>query len=599
MMSRSISIAFLRLLDASPPRFLSAPFPLLAAVLFLFLISACANPVPPPGGPRDTTPPSIDESSPEAREVNVDTDTRSVEITFSEYVDQGSLQEALSVTPEFEQPLEFSWSGRRVEIRFPESLRENTTYILTFDTELADERGVNLEEPITLAFSTGPVINEGRLAGRVVSAERGEEVGGIDVYAYAVPDSSAPDPLPERPAYRTQTDTEGHFEFEYLNEQPYFVIALRDRNRNRQPDPEETYAVPPRPALAADTAAVEDTLRWVTGAHDTIPPEVVRVQPRSQSRFALRFDEPVRLTTPAPDDWTLRDSLADAPRAVEAVYQRTGNWEEVLVRTEALRAEPHLLRPPSGAVADTSGNEFQSTNLSFTPPETSDTLQTRFQGFVPEGLVADSAGARFLLPGLLPGVRFNQPVDSTQLHQLVTMEGPEGSPRAFAAQTSDGTTYRLQPSTPLRPAETVRVTVDGQPFGRPDTVFARTFRRVSNDQLGELSGTVAADTTGPFVVELYAADRAAALPEENGFGTLPLRSTRAGENGDFLFAELPEGTYRFRAFLDRDGDGQWDPGQIVPYRPAEPITWSTRELRVRPRWETALEDPLRIPNFGS
>jgi hypothetical protein len=44
--------------------------------------------------------------------------------------------------------------------------------------------------------------------------------------------------------------------------------------------------------------------------------------------------------------------------------------------------------------------------------------------------------------------------------------------------------------------------------------------------------------------------------------------------------------------VDRRGDGQWDGGSPAPFRPAAPMRWVTQVVSVRPRWETALPQPI-------
>lgn len=593
----------------SPSTVFFSPSPLspslLPVVLALsLLLAACANPVAPSGGPRDTTPPAVVRSDPEDGEVNVDQE--SILITFSEHVDRSSLEEAVSMTPALDGNLNIDFGGDEARIHFPESLRENTTYILTLDKNLQDARNVSLDAPITIAFSTGPTINKGQLRGRVVTPETGAGQEDVDIYAYALQDSTEeappPDSLPERPAYRTQTDSDGEFHFEYLQEQPYFVIALEDENRNREPDPLEPYAVPPRPALMADSTETDPERAgdWVMTVRDTIPPSPARVQSYSQRRHEVRFDEPVRLAERNPADWQLEDSLNDRPRDVGMVYQRAGSPNLVFLRTEALEATSHRLLLPDSTVVDTSGNAVPHDTLRFTPSEEADTLRTRFVNFTPQDLSPDTADVYTLLPGVAPGVRFNQPLDSARFHTVVTARDADGNDYALTPSTSDGTTYRLRFEPALRSSDYVEVRVDGQPLAHADTVFARTFQRISNRELGELSGTVTfADTTDtlasaalssatpPFVVEIYAED--ASIP-------VPSRRTSTNAAGQFHFDNLPEGTFRFRAFLDRNGNGRWDGGQILPFQPAEPITWSEGTIDTRPRWENVLETPLRLPN---
>jgi hypothetical protein len=116
---------------------------------------------------------------------------------------------------------------------------------------------------------------------------------------------------------------------------------------------------------------------------------------------------------------------------------------------------------------------------------------------------------------------------------------------------------------------------------------------------GSLSGAIAwadtasADTsvtdtsgTAPFIAEVIM----------TGSERFTRQRIEADTSGAFTFTDLPEGTFRFRAFADRDGDGRWDPGQLLPYRPPEPLVWSAGTIDNRPRWDNVLEDTLRIPN---
>jgi len=177
-----------------------------AACLGGVLIGSCANPQPPGGGPRDETPPRVVSSTPASDAVNIR--TRSVRIVFSEYVERTSLIRSLTVTPAFDRALEFDWDGRAVEITFPSALRDSTTYILTLDAELSDTRGVSLNNPITIAFSTGPRINRGRIAGRVVEPAEGRPQPQVDIYAYGAPDGVPPTPFRSaRPTGRRRATT--------------------------------------------------------------------------------------------------------------------------------------------------------------------------------------------------------------------------------------------------------------------------------------------------------------------------------------------------------------------------------------------------------
>ncbi len=624
-------------------------------------LASCANPVSPSGGPRDETPPSIVDTRPQRDSVNVDTDTRSVYVEFSEYVERSTLTQSLSVTPRFDERLRFNWSGRGVTIELPSSLRDSTTYLFSFDTNLRDAHGVSLDAPITVAFATGPRINQGEIQGRVVRPAEGTPQPTVDVFAYDLPSGSSvpPDSLPERPAYRTQTGEDGTFSFSYMREQPYYVVAVRDNNRNRHPDPGEPFAVPPRPTLMADTVRTAVPVPWLLTRADTLRPRFRTVQPLSRQRLRLTFSEPIRLSDRRSNAWPLRDSVADAPVTVETVHRPDGRANAVVLRTAPMDSTRHVLPLSDSLVTDTLGQALRPDTARFRAATRSDTTQTRFQAFLPEARAPDSTGAIPLLPGDRPGVRFNQALDSTMLRRVLALRDTTQSP---TWTTDDGRTYRLQPDSLLLPDSLVEMTVNLSPIAGPDTTYSRQFRRVTDRALGALEGevtfspvtrqdsgdrafsssrpptatrsssqrpsqsrpdsaarapmppdsiaqdslaqdsvareSVVQDSTaqdsvtqnsasrGPIVVEI--------IPTESEISLDPRQQTIVPES-TFVFRDLPEGTFRFRAFEDRNQNGRWDGGLIEPYTPAETVTWSEETTDSRPRWTNVISAPLRLP----
>ncbi len=562
------------------------------AIMLILAAAGCATPIPPSGGPRDETPPELVEATPAQGAVNVDADF--VRLTFSEYVDQASFTQAFSISPSSDRPVEFDWSGRSVVIRFPDPLRENTTYVLTIDSNLRDLHSVTLTSPIVYAFSTGPTISAGRLTGRVVASSDGAPMAGVDVLAYALPDSTAPGVLGERPSYRTQTDSEGIFTFDYLTEQFYFVPALRDDNRNLRPDPQERYAAPPAAAFFADSTAEIAASSWVLAAIDTTGPTPVRAQSQAQSRHLLRFSEPVRLVDRDPTAWTLADSSTGERFAIHDLYLLQAEPRQVHLITDELENRSYRIVP--SAVADTSGNVVDPEPVYLTPAQENDTLRTRFVDFLPADPPSEDVTP--IARELEPGIRFNRPISEELLGAAVSVTDSAGVDRGFIAVTANGTDYEIVTDPRLQHGERISIDVDARQLSGPDTTYARSYRRIPIEETGEIAGVtramVATDDTSftgtvessQIVVQVYPLEVTAAVPTY---------TANADSAGSFVFSELPAGSYRIRAFADVDNSGTWDPGLLLPYRPAEGIAWHTEPVRVRSRWETTLPDTLRIP----
>ena len=537
--------------------------------LLLLGLGACATPVAPTGGPADTTPPSLVSTDPADGSTNVT--ERTIRLTFSERL-AATAANAVTVTPASDTPPEVRVRGREVDVILP-SLRDSTTYVITVGTALADQRSVALRAPITVAFATGDAIDRGQIVGLAREPERGASAGGLAVWAYALPDTLAPpDPRKVKPDYRTETGTDGAFRLEYLRPGRYAVAAVQDRNRNGRADAGERFAASPTPFLvaSADSAATPTPTTFWTTVLDTIPPAAQRLRPISDRRLALRFSEPIQLRDAAAfsDAVAVTDSASGAARAV-SWYQPPGSAFEVVAEADAALPEARLVvayTPPDAlALADSAGQGPDAFRLTTTPPARADTATARLDAFLP--VSADSLTT--LRPDQRPGVRFTSPPGAL-LDGVRLLTG--GTPLPVRFESMDGVTFRPDSTTALPEAFTLSVEVG------PDSVRTRRYGVPDARDLGGILGQITADA--PVVVEVR---------PESGAPIL----VRAEPDGSFLADGLLPGPYSLRIWADRDGDGQWTGGRLVPYRAAEPLYFSGQPVQVRARWETEI-DPVTL-----
>ena len=537
--------------------------PRLLLLALAALLGACATPVPPSGGPVDTTPPTLVSSQPETAATGVASPT--VTLTFSERLDP-TARTAVSVAPVGDVPPEVAVRGREVTVTLP-ALRDSTTYVVTVGTALKDNHGVALQAPITFAFATGDTIDRGRIAGVVRRPETGAGVP-LAVWAYALADSAAVPATSGAPDYRTETGADGAFALEYLRPGPYAVVAVQDRNRNLRADPGEAFAVAPRRALRADTARAEPAPFWVATL-DSIPPRAQRVRPVSDRRFSVRFDEPVQLSDASADGWTVVDS-ASGRQAEVGVYQpRDAPFEVFVEARSALAPVPHRVsyRPTSPpALADSAGRAAAAFDLSFTPPARPDTVQARFLGFAP---AAAGDSVTVLRPGALPGVRFSAPLAPADQAARIAVTA-DGERLETAFRTTDGVTYQ-----PVRPEQGALPAAFEVAVQTPDSTYHQRFAVAGERETGGLVGRVEVPPTadGPVWIEARPASGA------------PI-AVRAQDDGTFSILGLLPGPYTLRAWVDRDGDGRWSGGAVAPYQAPEPLALVLDPLQVRARWET-------------
>lgn len=546
----------------------------------------------------DSISPTLVSSSPANGDVRVETDRLILE--FSERLDESSASRAVAVAPAFDRLPQVRARGRRLEIVFPDSLRDRTTYVISLGTELRDEHGVALQRPITMAFATGDVLDRGRISGKLLIPASNTGIGGFQVFAYRLPaafgaldslnispDSAIalfsgadpphrlPDPRNEAPTYSSEAAGDGSFQLDYLREGPYFVVALEDLNRNRRADEGERFALGLRPI----SVATADSLVGLearpadlfVARRDTTPPMLRRARSISNQRIALSFDEPVLLRSISVGDWSLADSMSGEPAHLASVYKLPGSLLDVVVAARDILQPSTYILSSTNAPADSSGNAA-SVSTSFSTSANPDTLSLRFEGFLPASAPSDSI---FLLRAdALPGVHFNQPVDSLAFQQLVEVSGPAES-LAYATETEDGVGFTLRIASVPR---TFRVNVR-----MPDSTFTRRFAIPSADALGSISGRVVGQGSHTVRVEAR-------------LGNAPLFLAATRPDGTFSVTQLPAGSYRLRLFLDRNENGVWDGGSLAPYIPPEAIRWLSAPISVRARWEHEIEEAI---DFGT
>ena len=185
---------------------------------FLLFVS-CAAIMPPPGGPKDETPPELVKVTPPDGTTYFE--GGKVELLFSEYLDESSYERAITVLPLLSQKPEIIFKGNRLIIDFPDSLSLNQTYIISISRDLSDEHKVKLSQGIQVAFSTGPKIDKGLISGLVdyekdASLNLWKIQNGNDSLAF----------YKRIPDYVIDASSEGFYEFKFLSPGQYRIAAV-------------------------------------------------------------------------------------------------------------------------------------------------------------------------------------------------------------------------------------------------------------------------------------------------------------------------------------------------------------------------------------
>ena len=201
-------------------------------------------------------------------------------------------EKAIFLSPVFWDYPTFKWSGKTLTIIPPETLKTNTTYILTIGAGATDINGNKLGKSQNLAFSTGNVIDSGAVSGAVFTEDASKTT--FDIWAYRLSNLDSLEFWKGIPEYATQTDSSGGFTIDHLNKGAYFVVAINDKNGDLFWDPaSEMIALPP----GIISLESEDRIRDINlrpNRRDTSTAYISKVVPLNEQAIAIEFSQPAR-----------------------------------------------------------------------------------------------------------------------------------------------------------------------------------------------------------------------------------------------------------------------------------------------------------------
>jgi len=551
--------------------------------MILLCLIACAKQSPPPGGPADETPPKILEVEPPSGTVRVSRDAH-VRLRFSEKIDRRSLNDAIFVTPNPGGDLSFDWRGPALEIKFPDSLRSNTTYVVTLGTGIRDLRNNRLEQSISIAFSTGDSIATGELRGRIY----GEKVQGILLGAYLVGENQEPDPARIEAEYTTQSGKSGEFEFRYLANGTYRVFAIDDKYGNRLYDRgEDAVGVANNDFKLSGEKSQASGINLRLAQEDTLKPSLAAVVATDNRHLEWRFEEPV---LPGDGDWFshLRVILSpEAPPAFAVLASEPHPLNPEVVHSFTAPHVPGTYRAGAENLFDFSGLPLDSISrdVEFTASSQADTVRPRIVRVTPD----DSSRA----------VALDTPVELT-FSELMRLDSSRAimmiRDSAGVAMRGNGRwknhfQFEFKPAAVWlsRAKHSVEIfpdsTFDLSGLALFDTLRQRVFWTLNADALSSISGSVSDTTTtvGPL--------RMSAKQIVGGKATY---ETTVYSPGPYKFDGVLPGVYQLSVYRDANNNGRYDFGKAFPFLPAERFFVSPDSIKVRARWPNEGND-VRLP----
>ncbi len=507
----------------------------LPAIACALLVLQCATPTQPSGGPRDTTPPEVEETEPAPETTLFEGDR--VRFKFSKYMDRDSFMDAFQMEPDLNLDFEISWSRRTATVRFDEPLPDTTTVIFTLGADLRDTRNNNLAAPYQLALSTGPDIDQGRITATVRDAETGEGLMGERVVLYRYPYD-----LSTGADYVGEADSAGVVRFNYLREGSYKAFWLDDRNRNRRWDRPREDAQPFRTdSLVLDHDGEADSGTVFVISEDTIPPVLHAVGMLSEVRLRLRFSEEITFG----DNSVLDIFHDDGTWLTEAVplYVDPDNSNVLFAQAREPLPDGEEYRIEMQGITDPAENVAEMDVELFPGSDEPDTTFARYIGNdTRHGIVPDEPIV----------IRYAKLLDNEPdvLDSLIVIETQTTHAPWPHAEVSDNLLF-IYPDGEWRQSEDYEIRVWDD-----EELEHRTIRPVIHyeNELGELHITVEEPETDTTRHQLELVNEQGELVRSESF------------LDEIELSGIPAGDYVLRVFELREGTRSWDRGSVDPFR---------------------------------
>ncbi len=521
----------------------------LISVIFLTFLSAylvrCARQGHPSGGPKDTTPPEVISEIPQNKTVNFRSEK--IQIKFNEFITLDNPLQKIIISPPLNKPPEIKPSGypdKKIQIKFKENLRPNTTYTIYFNDAVKDFREGNPMKDYKYVFSTGNQLDSLSLKGTLKPAYDFKQPEDIIVALYPARTFSDSLLLNAKPYYLARADNNGNFVFENLAPGNYKIFAFSDKNKSLNYQKGEEHI-----AFLSQTIRIPQTKEvHLVMFKEKIPVKIEDISQQTQHKWTVKLSAPT-------------DSLKVEVKNKIIKYYTINKHLSLWIR-----------------------NIRKNDTLRFTVTLHHDTLFTGTR-------VASKSKKDTLL------FKFNKnklfPIDTLKLYPTVPLAAIDQDkiiikPSApFKTKISpDGSLLLTIPYKDQTPEYNLQIypgaLKDFLGHINKDTIKHK-FSFESSRKTGNLKIVLEKHTSNrPIIVELY--------NQEKKRTERMLHTTEH----TFEFPYLPPGKYRLRIIVDENKNGKWDTGNLLLGKQPEPVYIHPAIIEIRPYWDLEEKIPLKL-----
>jgi len=251
----------------------------------LIFLKSCANIQAPHGGPKDEDPPKMVRSHPKPNSLGFKSNTMVFE--FNEDIKENNFIEQLIISPTINSEYTYKIRGKKLTITFNEPFEENTTYTLNFRNAIQDITESNAPKNLTIAFSTGPVLDSLMVTGKVTDLLTNNPMSNVSVALYKSDDTL--NISNSKPIYYAKSEND-QFRISNIKKGTYNLYALEDQNNNLKHDPKEKIGFKTNIQIDSNVYNVNIFLTRI----DTLAPEIISATTIDENEYLIRLREGIK-----------------------------------------------------------------------------------------------------------------------------------------------------------------------------------------------------------------------------------------------------------------------------------------------------------------
>jgi hypothetical protein len=528
---------------------------LLCAATFSVLAGGCAQVGSPLGGPADKRGPRLQKVSPPHRSVNIN--PKEVMFTFDEFLLVDGVAKEVFMSPVPTKRPDVFALNKRLQVKFKEPLLPNRTYVITLERGIKDFTEKNsIPEVIQYAFSTGPTLSTGAIAGKLIFPPTGRGEKGFTVGLYDADSVREKGLYKLRPLYAADADTLGRFVLSYLPLGNFILFGFKDADRSytyNSPGEKIAYDYSQSIRISADT--LEQARDLYTFLPDTVKPLLRSVDALSERLIRFSFSEMVTQGTIACGPDTLRWRRGDIAPYTDGPYD-DGDMSRVVFMLSKPFGKDSLQFAVSAT--DSIGNRVDT--LATKRFKTSKELNTELKVVKARQDSPDPFTHRFYC---------NSPLTLRALAERVQVLDSAKKPVAVKKRLAYNDFYiTLPPGLDSTAKLTLKLdsllqSIEGFVQTKPQSI---SLKYPNTAVLGTLRGGIDTETDSLLLVL-------------SGIGKNKRRYYSYGRQ--FNFENVLQGEYELILVEDRDNNHRWTPGRLVPLQLPESVYIFPDKIKIK------------------